>query len=90
MSHSFQHCRALWDGAVIHFSGRVYPCDQLGSQSQMEKMMLGDIKDQPLKSILDGERASHLRERMLNGSIEGLLCVSCDKSKSCNFAGEGA
>ena len=88
MPHPLQYCRAPWDGAVVHFSGRVYPCDQLGSQDQMDKMMLGDLNKQPLSSILSGQRATELREGLLSGSLEGLLCETCDKRNSCNLYGD--
>jgi radical SAM protein with 4Fe4S-binding SPASM domain len=81
-------CRAPWDGAVIHFSGAVYPCDHMSQGPDTEAMLLGNLSESTLKEILEGEAARSLRQRLLRGDLEGLLCANCDKAGSCNLYGD--
>ena len=81
-------CPAPWDGAVIHFSGIVYPCDSMSQGPDSVAMQLGDLRQQSLQEILEGSRAQQLRSRLLSGELDGLLCHSCDKRGTCNLYGD--
>lgn len=81
-------CRAPWDGAVVHFSGAVYPCNNISQGPEMSEMRLGDLNQQSLDDILNGDKARKLRQRLLDGDITGLLCETCDKAKTCNPYGD--
>jgi radical SAM protein with 4Fe4S-binding SPASM domain len=85
---SEQPCRAPWDGAVIHFSGAVYPCDSMSQGPDSVAMQLGNINEQPLREILQGQKANTLRQRLLEGDTDGLLCQDCDKFGTCNLYGD--
>ena len=54
----------------------------------MEEMVLGDLNHENLADILDGSKARTLRQRLLDGATEGLLCETCNKSGSCNLYGD--
>ena len=81
-------CRAPWDGAVIHFSGAVYPCNNITQGPEMAEMRLGSLKDESLEQIMNGPKARELRRRLLDNDIEGLLCAQCDKAQTCNPYGD--
>ena len=81
-------CRAPWDGAVIHFSGAVYPCDQLCRADCHDSLLLGHLSEQSLGEILRGPPAAGLRRRLLRGQLDGLCCAHCDKAGTCNLYGD--
>ena len=54
----------------------------------MAAMRLGNLKEASLTEILNGPRAMELRERLLAGNIQGLLCENCDKAGTCNPYGD--
>ena len=85
------HCRAPWDGAVVHWSGAVYPCDQMSRDERAESTRLGWLTGpdaQSLDQILDGEPARQLRRALATGDLDGLLCQTCDKAGTCNLYGD--
>ena len=81
-------CRAPWDGVVVHFSGVVYPCDQMADGKKSVAMQLGDLNQQSFDEIIHGRKAQELRRRVLHGDLEGLLCETCDKIGTCNLYGD--
>lgn len=81
-------CRAPWDGALVHWSGAVYPCGLVCHRACGGSLRLGHLDEQPLEAILNGERAQTLRRRLLAGDLHGLCCLHCDKAHSCNPYGD--
>lgn len=81
-------CQAPWDGVVVHFSGAVYACDSMSQGVEMKKMLLGDLKEQSLLEILEGQKIQELRAALLSGDTEGFLCQTCNKVGTCNLYGD--
>ena len=81
-------CQAPWDGVVAHFSGAIYACDSMSQGAEMQQMILGNIREQSLAEILQGEKIQGLRSALLHEELEGYLCQSCHKSGTCNLYGD--
>lgn len=68
-------CLRLWRNLVIHADGRVAICcyDYEG------RIIIGDVNQQSIKDIWQGEKLKHLRQRHLQGEFDKLkLCAYCD------------
>jgi radical SAM protein with 4Fe4S-binding SPASM domain len=81
-------CQAPWNGAVIHFSGAVYPCDSMSRGPENRAMQIGDLRTHLLPEILRGSPVNEIRNKLLEGKTQGLLCHRCDKSRTCNLYGD--
>jgi radical SAM protein with 4Fe4S-binding SPASM domain len=81
-------CQAPWNGAVIHFSGAVYPCDSMSRGPENRAMQIGDLRTHLLPEIMRGSHVNEIRNKLLEGKTEGLLCDRCDKSRTCNLYGD--
>ena len=46
-------CRAPWDGALIHWSGAVYPCGLVCHRACGGSLRLGHLDEQPLAARAD-------------------------------------
>lgn len=86
---SLKPCRAPFDGVVVHFSGAVFPCDQLSQDHLQKNMQIGNIHDSSLRDIFySGEEIQSIRSRLLKGETKNLLCHTCDKAHTCNLYGD--
>jgi radical SAM protein with 4Fe4S-binding SPASM domain len=81
-------CRAPFDGMVVHFSGIVYPCDQLSQGPLQKNMQIGDIHKNSIQEIFEGEEIRLIRQNLREGNTKNLLCDKCDKASTCNLYGD--
>lgn len=68
-----QPCRRLWNGCVITTSGEVLPCcyDKVGAHAY------GNVREQGLKDIYQGEKARRFRETVLRHGERVDICKNC-------------
>jgi radical SAM protein with 4Fe4S-binding SPASM domain len=70
-----KHCSKLWNGLVIRHNGNVFPC----CQRIDDNAIIGNINQQPLKEIVNGERIQELRQLSLEGRLS---CYdTCDQAR---------
>jgi len=57
---AFKHCRAPWESVHINADGILFPCLSIG---------MGDIREQPLTSIIFSEKFDAFRAHLLNNRL---------------------
>jgi radical SAM protein with 4Fe4S-binding SPASM domain len=67
-------CDFPWRRMVIAYSGDVIPC----CHDYDVKMSLGNIKDQSLDSIWNGEKMLALRQEFMSGKVINPVCRDCE------------
>jgi len=63
-------CFDPWDSAVFNADGTVSPCC-------LFPVIYGDVQEQSLEEILDGDHAIQLRKELLTGKLS-TLCATCN------------
>jgi radical SAM protein with 4Fe4S-binding SPASM domain len=82
--YRFKPCTRLWSSMTIRFDGTVVPCC-VDFESQMP---LGNVKNQTLLQIWNGEPLRQLREKHVKAELEAVpLCAKCDFPYGLDFAG---
>jgi radical SAM protein with 4Fe4S-binding SPASM domain len=68
-------CYHLWLSPAIHWNGDVSIC----CDDYARKALLGNIKNQPLYEIWNGQKISHYRKLHLQGKYNQMpICGDCD------------
>lgn len=65
-------CYQPWTSVNVLADGQVYACCVVN-----EDMAIGDLKTEPLPAIIEGEKATTLKRRLLEGEIAGIMCHGC-------------
>lgn len=69
-------CTFLWQALVIFWDGSVLPC----TQDFHGYYALGNVRDESLARIWNGEKIVRLRQKVLRGDIAGIeTCSRCDR-----------
>lgn len=69
-------CTFLWQALVIFWDGTVLPC----TQDFHGHYTLGNVRDESLARIWNGERIVRLRQKVLHGEIADVeTCSRCDR-----------
>jgi len=77
-------CTFLWASLIIFWDGTVLPC----TQDFFGDLGVGNVKDQSLAEIWNGERMATLRKKAAEGDIGGLKpCSACDRPWRTLFLG---
>ena len=67
-----------WQQLMIDAAGIVQPCAYRGNYTNHSlRPALGNINEQTLEEIWNGEEAQHLRKCMAEGDMEGAGCSNC-------------
>lgn len=68
-------CKLLWGPLSVYFDGRVSPCCK---DDDKRELIIGDLNNQTLKEILDGEALRNLRNLHLSDKRKGHpICGKC-------------
>lgn len=54
-------CHYLWGHVTVNLDGEVFPCCMGASENSESNLYLGNIKNQPLTELYNGEKHRHLR-----------------------------
>ena len=74
-------CQYPWERLFIGFDGRVQPCS-----NSIERLYIGDVKEQSLADIWSGEEIERLRTAQIEGrSNEYFACSRCSYKVDENF-----
>jgi radical SAM protein with 4Fe4S-binding SPASM domain len=72
----YRPCTFLWYSLTVFWDGRVFPCPQDFSDSNL----LGSVRTRPIRDVWNGEAMISLREAMINGRYDELHpCRICDR-----------
>lgn len=74
-SVSFSLCTFLYYSMTVLWDGTVCPCPQ----DWYGTMPLGNLNQQSLMDVWNGEPLAAMRRRMRNRDLTGLLCSECDR-----------
>lgn len=80
-----QYCEFPWTSLTVMADGNVVPC----TQDYDVEMVLGNVMEQTLEEIWNGERYQRLREWHVTGEFPaGYKCVDrCDQKMVCGYLG---
>jgi radical SAM protein with 4Fe4S-binding SPASM domain len=76
-------CTFLFYSMTILWDGTVCPCPQ----DWYGSMVLGNLNEQSLNEIWNGEPIRTLRRRMFRRDLSGLLCEQCDRIRRNTWMG---
>ena len=78
-----QYCEYPWTSMTVMANGKVVPC----TQDVNVEMVLGDVNEQTLEEIWNGEPFKQLRDWHVTGNFpEGFKCDGrCDQKKVANY-----
>jgi radical SAM protein with 4Fe4S-binding SPASM domain len=69
------HCAFLWRTSVITWNGKVVPC----CQDWDDNIVLGDLKDNSILEVWNGERMQTMRDAHIKGDrVNYEICQGCD------------
>ena len=80
MSHyAKQYCEFPWTSTTVMAEGNVVPCTQISNN----EIVLGNVKENSLKNIWNGEKYNELRKMHITGNFpKGHKCSErCDQIK---------
>ena len=69
------HCWKMWHSCVITWDGKVVPC----CFDKDARHVLGDLTQQSLSAVWDGERYSDFRRSLLKSRKEIDICTNCSE-----------
>ena len=74
-----QYCEFPWTSSTVMAEGNVVPCTQISNN----EIVLGNVNDEPLEKIWNGEKYNNLRKMHITGNFpKGHKCVEkCDQVK---------
>jgi len=83
--YQHQYCEYPWTSLTVMADGSVVPC----TQDYNAEMVLGNVRDETLEQIWNGERYRRFREWHVTGKFpDGHKCSSrCDQKKLCSYLG---
>jgi radical SAM protein with 4Fe4S-binding SPASM domain len=74
--NAYSVCPFPWNALVIFWDGAVLPC----TQDFFGHYIVGNVKEESLQEIWNGERLKHLREKLSAGDLaEFVTCSNCDR-----------
>lgn len=84
--YEYQYCEFPWLSLTVMADGSVVPC----TQDYNAEMVLGNVREQTLEEIWNGERYRALREWHVTGAFPaGYKCSTrCDQKKLCSYLGK--
>jgi radical SAM protein with 4Fe4S-binding SPASM domain len=83
-NRSYSPCTFLWHSILILWNGDVSPCPQ----DFHGKIILGNVMNDSLREIFNGNKIIALREKALKGDVEDLEpCFQCDITTRKRFLG---
>ncbi|NOR16072.1 MAG: radical SAM protein [Candidatus Aminicenantes bacterium] len=69
-------CPFPWNALVIFWDGAVLPC----TQDFFGHYLVGNVKDESLQQIWNGQKLKHLREKLATGELKEFeTCANCDR-----------
>jgi len=71
-------CGFPWQSLTIAWNGRVLPC----CYDYDERLVLGDVANQTLAEIWNGEPMRRLRAEFASGTVDNPLCRNCDQLRA--------
>jgi radical SAM protein with 4Fe4S-binding SPASM domain len=75
---SYVSCNRPWETLTVTWDGDVVPC----CYDYDKKEPLGNVRDQTLMAIWNGEPMRRLREQFVTGRIETALCRDCEELRT--------
>lgn len=75
LAQSYLLCTFLYYSMTVLWNGLVCPCPQ----DWYGTMVLGDLNDQSVEEVWNGEPLRNLRRRGAMCDLEGLICENCDR-----------
>jgi radical SAM protein with 4Fe4S-binding SPASM domain len=75
---SYVSCNRPWETLTVTWDGDVVPC----CYDYDKKEPLGNVRDQTLKAIWNGDPMRRLREQFVTGRIETALCRDCEELRT--------